>query len=84
MYREQYGEFGYWCWGLKVKVTAKVRAILYLYVNMITKSLVLTMYGEQKQGILPFVLNHMKRNLDKVKLETKHVSAILLVIKVKV
>lgn len=42
------------------------------------------MYGEQKQGILPFVLNHMKRNLDKVKLETKHVSAILLVIKVKV
>ena len=42
------------------------------------------MYGEQKQGIMPFVLNHMKRNLDKVKLETKHVSAILLVIKVKV
>ena len=42
------------------------------------------MCGEQKQEIPLFVLNHMKRNLDKVKLETKHVSAILLVIKIKV
>ena len=42
------------------------------------------MYGEQKQEIPLFVLNHMKRNLDKVKLKTKHVSAILLVIQVKV
>ena len=42
------------------------------------------MYGEQKQEIPLFGLNHMKRNLDKVKLKTKHVSAILLVIQVKV